>query len=55
MNITPNPKNNMKIGNTQCTMTYTSYVNDPKAIQLLGYLLLMIHLNGKDISGHLMI
>ena len=27
MNITPDPKNDMKIGNTQCTMTYTSCID----------------------------
>ena len=36
MNITPDPKNDMKIGNTQCIMTYTSYQNDPKMYPTSG-------------------
>ena len=36
MNITPDPKNDMKIGNIQCTMTYTSYQNDPKMYPTSG-------------------
>ena len=36
MNITPDPKNDMKIGNTQCTMTYSSYVNDPRTYPTSG-------------------